>query len=151
LIITALFHQIISTLQLLANNNKNPPLLWLQLDNASGENKNRWMLAFLCWLVHHGWFYEITVCFLPPGHTHIDIDQMFSTMAIWLFKNSVHFFTDMINSLPKVYKNSQQCPTGSVLGSLYNWKGFFAPFMKEIFNISIFIIIFLFFFDNYRY
>src|ERR1700758_4132046 len=71
LIITVLFLHIISVFSHLEN--KRPPVLWLQMDNASGENKNKWVLAFLCWLVQCGWFFEIVVSFLPPGYTHVNV------------------------------------------------------------------------------
>lgn len=136
LIITCLFLQITTMLTSLSINNLKPAVLWLQLDNASSENKNRWMLAFLCWLVHHHWFFEIMVCFLPPGHTHIDIDQMFSTLAIWLSTHSAHYITDLITKLPLCYKSATTRPSGSVIPTVFNWKGFFAPHMKEMDGLS---------------
>ncbi|KAL6040863.1 Transposase [Balamuthia mandrillaris] len=44
--------------------------LYLQADNCYKENKNKYLLAFLCWLVHLKMFSKIKLCFLPPGHTH---------------------------------------------------------------------------------
>ncbi|WAR06068.1 hypothetical protein MAR_021437, partial [Mya arenaria] len=44
----------------------------------SGQNKNRYMLGFLAMLVHLGVFRKIKLSFLMVGHTHEDIDQLFS-------------------------------------------------------------------------
>ena len=57
---------------------KLPPILLLQLDNTSKQNKGKYLFAFLALLVHHGVFTKILVSLLPVGHTHEDIDQMFS-------------------------------------------------------------------------
>ena len=54
-----------------------PPVLTLQLDNASGDNKNRWVFAFCSLLVLKGVFREIMINFLIVGHTHEDIDALF--------------------------------------------------------------------------
>jgi len=47
-----------------------PPTLFLQADNCGRENKNRYFLAYLSWLVQKGIFKEIYLSFLPVGHTH---------------------------------------------------------------------------------
>jgi hypothetical protein len=48
------------------------------------ENKNRYVLAFLKSLVDCGLFEHIYLNFLPVGHTHCDIDQLFSRKAVWM-------------------------------------------------------------------
>ena len=53
-------------------------------NNTTRQNKGKYVLAFLALLVEHGVFERIYVCFLPKGHTHEDIDQMFSRFAIAL-------------------------------------------------------------------
>ena len=54
-----------------------PPVLTLQLDNASGDNKNRYVFAFCSLLVYKGIFREVYINFLIVGHTHEDIDAFF--------------------------------------------------------------------------
>ena len=63
-----------------------PENLYLQLDNTSRQNKGRFLTAFSELLVAAGLFKHIKVCFLPVGHTHEDIDQFFSRIAIRLRK-----------------------------------------------------------------
>ena len=56
------------------------PVLYLQIDNC-GENKNKVMFSFLTDLVRRGIFSKVKAGFLMVGHTHEDIDQLFSTIA----------------------------------------------------------------------
>jgi hypothetical protein len=79
-------HQVLDTLP--------PPLpriLYLQLDNCFRENKNRFVLGWLCDLVWRGVFDTIQVCFLPVGHTHCDVDQIFSRVSTYC--KHIDFYT----------------------------------------------------------
>ena len=61
-----------------------PITLWdLQLDNATRDNKNRFVFAFCLLLTYHGVFQEVYINFLIVGHTHDDIDALFGT---WSYK-----------------------------------------------------------------
>ncbi|XP_078657029.1 uncharacterized protein LOC144903082 [Branchiostoma floridae x Branchiostoma belcheri] len=55
-----------------------PPVLYVQMDNKAGECKNRWILAYCCLLVHLNVVQKVKVSYLMVGHTHEDIDQLFS-------------------------------------------------------------------------
>jgi hypothetical protein len=66
-----------------------PKKLYLQLDNCVRENKNRAVMAYLCWLVQRRIFKEIHVSFLPVGHTHEDIDQVWSRTSIQMKGHNV--------------------------------------------------------------
>ena len=59
-----------------------PRTLYLQMDNCFRENKNTFVIAYLCWLVERGVFDEIFLSFLPTGHTHFDPDQFASRIAL---------------------------------------------------------------------
>jgi hypothetical protein len=61
-----------------------PPKLYVQLDNTTKQCKGKYIMAFLALLVHHNVFKEIIVGHLPVGHTHEDIDQLFSRLAVYL-------------------------------------------------------------------
>src|SRR5450759_2709159 len=63
-----------------------PPVLYVQLDKTSRENKNKFMMAYLNMLVEKGIFKKIKVGFLLVGHTHDQIDQMFSRFSTKLNK-----------------------------------------------------------------
>jgi hypothetical protein len=48
------------------------------------ECKNRYIFAYLKSLVDSGTFEHVYLSFLPVGHTHCDIDQMFSRIALYM-------------------------------------------------------------------
>ena len=79
-----------------APGNKLPPTLWLQLDNTCRDNKNRYVFAFCQSLVDMGLFQEIEINFLPVGHTHCDIDQLFSRISVHLYGNNCLNFRDLL-------------------------------------------------------
>ena len=60
---------------------KLPENLLLQLDNCAGENKNWYLFAYLSMLVARGVFKTIQLGFLMVGHTHEDIDALFSRFS----------------------------------------------------------------------
>ena len=70
----------------LSRHDRTPEVLYIQLDNATGTNKNKWVLFFLGLLVGWKHFRKVKVSFLLVGHTHEDIDQMFSRFAEYLRK-----------------------------------------------------------------
>ena len=61
-----------------------PRTLYLQLDNTTKQNKGRYLCGFLHLLVAWGVFDKAHINFLPVGHTHIDIDQFFGRMSVYL-------------------------------------------------------------------
>ena len=69
-----------------------PSTLFLQLDNTSKENKNQYVFAYLTHLVNTGVFKTIYLSFLVPGHTHEDIDQLFSVLTKALRKKDAYTF-----------------------------------------------------------
>jgi hypothetical protein len=136
LIITVLFLRLFALLSDAATHGRHPPVLWLQLDNTARENKNKWMFAFLSWLVHLGWFLEVVVSFLPCGHTHVDVDQMFSTFAIWRTSNNIFNFSDTIRAIANAYPSATSKPSATFLPFVLDWKAYFAPFIQKLQNIA---------------
>ena len=83
---------------------KLPPILFIQLDNCTRENKNRFLFAYLELLVAMGVFKEIQASFLPIGHTHADIDQSFSAISSHLRQNDAVTMDDLLFELRQCYK-----------------------------------------------
>ena len=98
-----------------------PPTLTLQLDNACGDNKNRWVFAFCSLLVHKGVFREIFINFLIVGHTHDDIDALFGRWSRRLRENDYP-------TIPKLMKSFMDAESQPVIPHLIeevpNFKGF---------------------------
>lgn len=80
-----------------------PKVLCVQMDNCTRENKNRYTLGYLESLVLWGVFQEVFVSFLPLGHTHIDVDQLFSRTATRLHRHPAVTLTDLHNELRMSY------------------------------------------------
>jgi hypothetical protein len=116
---------------------KNPghhqPTLWLQFDNCYRENKNRWMLAYCCWLVELGIFLEVMISFMVEGHTHEDIDQMFGTMSQYRRGHPCysipHFFAGLQN---EGFPSSATRPVMQELSLVYDWVAWFAPHLFDM-------------------
>jgi hypothetical protein len=78
----------------------NFPRTWfIQMDNCSGDNKNKFVFSFLSTLVAKGYFDTIVVSFLPVGHTHEDVDQLFSILAARLALNGIHLSREEFDAL----------------------------------------------------
>lgn len=82
-----------------------PRQLFVQLDNCTRENKNRYFLAYMKFLVSRQVFDQIEVGFLPVGHTREDIDQLFSTTSKRLLSNDAITLTDLLTELKQVYNS----------------------------------------------
>ena len=103
-----------------------PPTLHLQLDNASGDNKNRWVFAFSSLLVYRAVFCEIYINFLIVGHTHEDIDALFGRWSSKLKTNDYP-------TVPKLMKSFMDCESQPVIPHLIqevpDFKGFVEDFL----------------------
>lgn len=95
-----------------------PPVLYLQADNCFRENKNKFVFAFLAMLVEAKvftkvyWYNlyclilkspQVVLSFLPVGHTHEDIDQMFSRVSLGLSSANTETVRDLCTKLPTLF------------------------------------------------
>jgi hypothetical protein len=62
-------------------------------------------MSFLTMLVHEGVFQEIVVGHLPVGHTHEDIDQLFSRLAMYLRFNDAMSRQELGECFKEAYTN----------------------------------------------
>jgi len=99
---------------------KLPPILHVQMDNCSRENKNRFTLGYLEFLVMKGVFVEANASFLPVGHTHEDIDQMFSRTSTHLRVHDAVTLEDMAHELRRSFTPN---PSVSVIKQVANFSG----------------------------
>ena len=65
-----------------------PPILNVQMDNATGDNKNRYVYAYWSLLVAKRIFREVYVKFMIVGNTHDDIDVLFGRWSMLLKKRT---------------------------------------------------------------
>ena len=101
----------------------------LHADNCAGQNKNRYMMSYLMWRVLTGLHKEITISFLPVGHTKFAPDWCFG-----LFKQ--RFCLMKINDLDDIASavdTSSLVNVPQLVGTLdgeclvptYNWSDHF--------------------------
>ena len=84
-----------------------PRKLLVQSDNCSRELKNQFVLGFYWVLVEIGVFEEVVVSHMPVGHTHGDVDQIFSIFASRLRNLELPTFEMLLSELRKISINSQ--------------------------------------------
>ena len=65
------------------------------MDNCGRENKNRFVLLYLCYLVLRKTFAEVTMNFLQVGHTHNDVDALFFLIANEFIKSNAVSIEDI--------------------------------------------------------
>lgn len=106
-----------------------PPVLYLQLDNCGGDNKNRYLLALCCLLVEMGILKKIKLGFLMVGHTHEDIDQCFSCFSRWLDKHRAYTLEDMMEGFEKCYTPR---PTSILLEDIFDFKSWITPHLNDL-------------------
>ncbi|XP_074662021.1 uncharacterized protein LOC141914665 [Tubulanus polymorphus] len=99
-----------------------PPILYLQADNTCRENKNRYLLAFLELFVRLGICHETNLSFLSVGHTHEDVDQMFSVIAGTLRKEEALTLDAML----------QKLIGGQFLNGLFDIRAWLEPHIRNI-------------------
>ena len=87
-----------NTLMSLTKKGPLPPIFYLQVDGGS-ENKNQWMLSYLSLLIELGVFSKIKMSFLPVGHTHEDIDQAFSRIAVYLNQHDAYTYDEFVSCI----------------------------------------------------
>mgnify|MGYP001568344885 CR=1 FL=1 len=71
------------------------------MDNCGRENKNQYVLAYLAYLVKQRMFSEVELSFLPVGHTHEDVDQMFSKFSAYFRGHNCLTINQMKEGLKK--------------------------------------------------
>ncbi|WAR32001.1 OGG1-like protein [Mya arenaria] len=93
-----------------------PEVLYLQLDNCPGANKNRFVIGFLALLVQAGIFKKIKLSFLMVGHTHEDIDQLFSRFSTNVRDKMIMTLDSLMQCFERCYRPT---PTGDHFRSLW--------------------------------
>ena len=81
-----------------------PPMFFVQLDNCSRENKNRFVMGYCEMLVALSVFESVEVGFLPVGHTHEDVDQAFSQTSRHLRFHNAITLSDLHSELMETNK-----------------------------------------------
>ena len=108
-----------------------PPILFLQLDNTTKQNKGRFLYAFLAALVDADVFEYIYVSFLPVGHTHEDIDQFFSRISVYLRVRSALTPSEMRIRIRQSYRKYGKRPIVTGWDKIANVSTYLSKFVTD--------------------
>ena len=97
-----------------------PDVLYLQLDNCWGDNKNAWMLAFAHYLVEARVFEKVVINFLVVGHTHEDIDAKFGELSREMAGKKIASLSSMKEMLETVFDHVENV---NAKGEYKEWFG----------------------------
>ena len=98
------------------------------MDNAGGDNKNRFVFCFWSLLVAKRIFREVYVNFMLVGHTHDDIDALFGRWSMSLRKESF----PTIPLLMKSFMDVESIPTiPHLIEEVPDFKGFIKASIAE--------------------
>jgi hypothetical protein len=92
-----ILHRVLSALK--REDGHLPRKMYLQLDNTVSTNKSKYLKAFLKFLVDCGVLDEVLVYYFQVGHTHCDIDQIWSRVAIYLIDKVIITFQDLLDAV----------------------------------------------------
>ena len=126
--VVSVLHDHLSTLKEQIEPSKWPHTLYLQVDNCWRENKNTTMLCYLGLLIQFGWFKNIDMYSLAPGHTHEDIDQMFSTWHQHYWHKGLQSPLAILDFIKRAYPNVSTCPTFKMVQYCYEIKSWIKNF-----------------------
>jgi len=103
------------------------------MDNTAKDNKNKYVLAFAGWLAFRRFFRRVHVGCLSVGHTHEDIDRLFSRLSVGISTFSrqeeqqrwrVETMTELAQAISQAHTPA---PRVEILNDVYDWKSFLAP------------------------
>lgn len=103
-----------------------PRIFKLQLDNCSGDNKNKYVFSYLSLLTARGHFEEVIAGFLIPGHTHEDVDAMFGHFSEALMHDQASCLPDLMALLMNSRKPN---PVPIFVQEVPDFKSYLQPFI----------------------
>ena len=108
-------------------------IVHLHADNCSGQNKNRHMMCYLMWRVLTGLHKDITISFLPVGHTKFFPDAGFGMLKRKFRLTNVGCLADIGSVVNQsATMNHFQLvgdQSGNVIVPMYDWITFFEHYV----------------------
>ena len=86
-------------------------VFYLQANNKVAENKSIFNFGFAALLIMKGVFREVYMCYLPPSHTHEDVDQLFSIWKQLVKHTSAHLPRQFLEVVDRAFQKEEQQPT----------------------------------------
>jgi hypothetical protein len=111
-----------------------PEVLYLQLDNVS-SNKSHFLIAYCALLVKRGVFRKVKINYLIVGHTHENIDQMFSRFAVALRRLNVWDIEHLMEVARNCFKDGV-VPECQLIDEVHDIKGWMHGCYNEVRDVS---------------
>ena len=113
-----------------------------QADNAQGQNKNNYVMQYLCWRLLRGLHSNIDFNFLLAGHTKFSPDRCFGCFKKTYSQRFVSSLFDIAESMvmsstvgTNIYELAG-LPDGTIYVPVYNWQEYFDKSFNKIPDIS---------------
>ena len=71
----------------------------MHANNCVGQNKNKTVIAYLCWRVVCGLSEELTLSFMRVGHTRCSVDAKFGRLKQSFRKSDVDSVADVVTAV----------------------------------------------------
>jgi hypothetical protein len=101
------------------------------LDNTVKQCKSRFMMGFAGMLLLSSDIRSIIISFLPVGHTHEDIDQIFSRIAEYFKGMNIYTKEAMLDAIRKACTKYNKPPVVQDLDNVANFSEYIDPHMAN--------------------
>ena len=114
----------------------------LHADNCGGQNKNSYVLWYLCWRIIHKLHEQVNYSFLVAGHTKFSPDWCFGLLKQKLRRTFVSSLFDIIQATDKSTLTGVNCGKlvglhdGTVLVKMHDWAFHLGRYFKKITGVS---------------
>ncbi|KAL3688706.1 hypothetical protein R1sor_015015 [Riccia sorocarpa] len=106
-----------------------PPVFMLQMDNSAKDNKNVHVLAFCSEFVIRGVFEIVEVNFLMVGHTHEDVDELFSKVSAQTINKDVLTLPAL---MAEIWDSETMHPVPLLLEEVAHYKSYVDNFLGPL-------------------
>ena len=115
---------------------------YFHADNCGGQNKNNYVLWYLCWRIIHGLHEHVTYSFLIAGHTKFSPDWCFGLLKQKVRRTFVSSLFDIVEAIDKStltgvnYGKLVGLHNGTVLVKTYDWASHLGRYFRKINGVS---------------
>lgn len=91
-------------------------IVYMHANNCVGQNKNKTVIAYLCWRVLCGLSEELTLSFMRVGHTRCSVDAKFGRLKQSFRKSDVDSVADVVTAV------AESCAANIPLRYCWQWR-----------------------------
>ncbi|XP_062621644.1 uncharacterized protein LOC134283212 [Saccostrea cucullata] len=103
----------------------------LHADNCSGQNKNQFVIAYLCWRVITGRHCEVEYCMQIPGHTRCLVDSGFAHIRKLYRRSDIDSLAQFLTLVNKSAASNEAVSYDDTW-QWRNWKDFLSTYFRPV-------------------